>query len=369
MRKLKDVVDDGFSLSDRGSNLKDLGFLSLKIALDSYFSTYHSMKFRLHVFDDKDLEPNEIDYQHNRLYFRACTETIIHFQHFAELIIKEILRSEHPLLANEAASRPLILYKLLKRRRVTSSEFERINSIEFKDALDRLLCLFKADLIKGTNKKLDFILRHKEALVQLNILRNRMWHRGTYVLRYPALDDFVGNYVLPFVNEIINLSKYAKQLPFWKYPVLQCKIDPIEEIINIYKSGVISLGKLALLKELGRAAYANPIHGGAFSKYFDESIRARAKRIAEGEAKGPDVEKISICPVCGVKSLVVYSETYSNADDLNDGEALMEPYKVWRYTSQVKCMCCTFEIYRNDIDNPSTYGLPIEDYWQSTQIQ
>ena len=195
-----------------------------------------------------------------------------------------------------------------------------------------------------------------------------MWHRGTYILRYPALDDFIGIYILPFVNEIINLPKYSKALPFWKYPVLHCEVDPIKEIISLYKSGVPNLGKTALLKELGRAAYANPIRQVSFFKHFNKILSAKAERIAKEEKFSSDVEKICTCPVCGVKSLVVYNETYSNAEDLGEDEVLNEPYEVWQYTWQVKCMCCTFEIHDSDIANPSTYGLSIEDYWQQHKI-
>jgi hypothetical protein len=233
--------------------------------------------------------------------------------------------------------------------------------------LKRFISLLNTGNIK--DRKLQFVNSYKEPLEKLNILRNRMWHRGTFILRYPALDEYIGKYILPFVNDIFMIPRYSRLSDLWKYHDLHCAIDPITEIINSLQNNTYNIGKMAFLKELGRAAYANPIHGRGLFKHFDESIKIGAKRIAQGEAKGSGVERIGICPVCGVESLVIYNETYTNADDLAEGEVLEEPYKVWRYTWQVKCMCCTFEIYCNDIDNPGAYGLPIEDYWQSTQIQ
>jgi hypothetical protein len=368
MTELTHITRDGFRIPDRGGRLLDSGLLSLKIALKSYFATYQSMKYSLHAFEsNSNLEQDEADFQHNYRYFEACTETIIHFQHFTELFVKEALRKVHPLLVIEASSKPLILYKLLKRRPISSSELENVKTIEFSEAFERFISLLDTGNIK--DRKLQFVKSYKEPLDELNVLRNRMWHRGTFILRYPTLDEYIGKYILPFVKDIFAIPKYSRLIDLWRYNDLHCAIDPITEIINALQNNTYNIGKIALLKELGRAAYANPIHGSGFSKYFDDRIKARAKRIAEEEEKGADVEKISICPVCGVESLVVYSETYTNADDLREGEVLEEPYKVWRYTWQVKCMCCTFEIYDNDIDNPGTYGLPIEDYWQSTQIQ
>jgi hypothetical protein len=368
MTELSRITDDGFRIPDRGGRLLDLGLLSLKIALKSYFSTYRSMKYSLHIFEpNSGYTQDNIDRAHGYGYFEACTETIIHFQHFTELFVKEALRKEHPLLANEAASKPLILYKLLKRKPISSSEQENINTIEFREAFTRFISLLDAGDIKDGS--LQFVKDYEKPLGKLSVLRNRMWHRGTFILRYPTLDEYIGKYILPFINDISKLRRYSRLVDLWKYNALQCAIDPITEITNALQNNAYNIGKIALLKELGRAAYTNPIREGPFSKPLNREIIARAERIATGEANGPDVERISICPVCGVKSLVIYSDIYSNADDLGDGEVLKEPYEAWRYTCQVKCICCAFEIHKIDIDNPSTYGLPIEDYWQSTQIQ
>lgn len=368
MTDLDRIAKDGFRIPDRGGRLLDSGLLSLKIALKSYFSTYQSMRYSLHVFKPtSDWEQDEIDSQHHYRYFEACTETVIHFQHFAELFVKEALRKEHPLLVNEASSKPLTLYKLLKRKPISSSEWETVNTVEFREAFTRFISLLDAGNIK--DRKLQFVKSYEKPLKKLNVLRNRMWHRGTFILRYPALDEYIGKYILPFINDIFALPRYSRLVDLWKYNDLHCVIDPITEIINTLQNNTYNIGKIALLKELGRAAYANPIREGGFLKHFNEELRARAEHIADGEAKGPNVERISICPVCGVNSLVIYNEIYTNVDDLVEDEELKEPYKAWRYTWQVKCMCCTFEIHDNDIENPGTYGLPIEDYWKSTQIR
>ncbi len=148
MPNLSDLTSDGFRIPDRGAIFIDSSLLSLKIALEAFFATYRSMAYSLNVFDPaSDLEPNETDYQHRYAYFQACTEAIFHFQHFTELFIKEALRHEHPILVNEASSYPLILYALLKKQHITSSEIEKINTIKFREAVERFIILLKAGKI------------------------------------------------------------------------------------------------------------------------------------------------------------------------------------------------------------------------------
>lgn len=250
LQDVNHLANDGFRIPDRGGRLIDLSLPSLKLALKAYFSTYHVMKFNLHAFEPSaDLEQSESDYQHNGGFFESCSETVVHFQHFAELFIKEALRKEHPLLANEASSRPLILYKLLKREPIEPNEQESINSIQFGDALRRFLCLVEEGKLK--DRKLYFVKDHQLALEKLNTLRNRMWHRGTFILRYPALDAFVGLYVLPFIGRIFEIKRYSKLIDVWKYAPLQCKIDPVIELEKHFQTGAYDIGKVALLKELG----------------------------------------------------------------------------------------------------------------------
>lgn len=365
MRELQEITTDGFRIPDRGGRLVDLGLLSLRIALKSYFSTYQAMKYRLHMFDSKPgFEQDETDFNHQSPYFEMCAESLVHLQHFAELFIKEVLRKEHELLVSEASSKPLMLYKLVKGEWIETSELEGINTIGFSDACRSFFELLEEGKI---NNGMSFVSAHKQSLKQLNTLRNRVWHRGTFVLRYPALDRFVGGYILPFIVQVLAMPEYSRLVDVWRYRSLHCGIDPITEILKTFQGGTYDIGKVAFFKELGRAAYANPIRKGGFFKYFDGRTKARAVRIAEGEAKLGEVERVSVCPVCGVESLVVYNETGSNADDLDPEEVLEEPFRKWRYTWQVECACCSFKL-QNDVGNASTYGLPIEDYWQETEI-
>lgn len=362
MIDINTIANNGFSWTGRRGELTGLALLSLRIALRAFFSTYQSMRYSLHLFDARSSEDQEtIDFNHSPSYCEACAESIVHFQHFVELICKDFLRADHPLLADDASTRPVILHKLLKGEPVSSADQERLKSLGFWEALERLCALINEGRI-GSDQ-LDFIVQARPWLENLNRLRNRLWHRGTFILRYPALDEFVGEYVLPFARNVVALPEYSGHQRLWRYRDLTCGIDPIEDIISAFRTGQPDLGKVALLKELGRAAYENPLLSLPITDLFNREHRRRVERIAAAEIHEPSGAGVRTCPVCGVRSLIVYDDIEPEGYDPAEGTY----ERAWRYTWQVKCMCCTFEI-NHHLENPSVYGLPIEDYWHAEEL-
>jgi len=356
------LVTSGFTLPGRGGTLTDLALLSLNVALKAYFSTYNLMKYSLHLFDSGvKNDQATIDFHHPTSYCLACSETIVHFQHFAELVCKEFLRQDHPLLAVDASSRPVVFHKLLKGEPVPPDDHEELKSIEFSEALDRLSKLIDEGRIGGG--QLDFVLQAKEVLQKLNILRNRLWHRGIFILRYPALDELVGAFLLPFMRRIVSMPEYRDLDRFWKYKALACGVDPLDEIITELGTDQYDLGKVAFLKELGRAAYQNPIVDVPNVGFFTREIRRRAERAASAELGEANISDVLSCPVCGVGSLIVYDDVETEGEDPSTGTYM----KAFRYTLQVKCLCCSFEI-NNHLKNPSEYGFPMEDYWHVEEL-
>lgn len=150
MTEINILVNNGFRLDMRGNVLADFAMLSLNIALKAFFSTYNNMKYGIHYFDGATHpDQDTIDFNHPLSYCRACAESIVHFQHFAELVCKEFLRKDHPLLAVDALSKHVIFHKLLKGERVTSEEHEGLKSIEFSEALERVSKLISEGRIGG----------------------------------------------------------------------------------------------------------------------------------------------------------------------------------------------------------------------------
>lgn len=363
MTDINKIIEEGFYLNDQKRRLSGLAALSLKIALKSYFSTYQSMKYFLHIFESKDINEEDINWYHSDDYCEQSSEAIIHFHHFFELVSKEILRSENPLLAVDASNKHVIFDKLLKGETVTEEDYEGLKSIEFSITIERLCELIKKrNMGKG---KLDFFITSKNFLKQLNVLRNRLLHRGVYILKYNAFDNLVGKFLLPLVMEILKLSQYKDSMDLWKYKSLSCGLDPIDEIMSEFKANKYDITKIALLKELGRSAYNNQIaqdNRGVLKFLNDEKIK-KFERIAKIQTKQPNVSHITTCPVCGLNSLIVYDDI--ETDDYNEETGAYS--KAWRYTWQVECASCTFEI-NHHIKNPSEYGLDIPDYWHGEEL-
>jgi hypothetical protein len=359
------IIKEGFNFDKRGNVSVDLALISLKIALESYFATYQSFRHRLHIFKKATGTHEELDFNHSNEYCERSADCIVHFQHFAELVCKTILRNDHPLLADVAAGRPEIVHKLLHGEELTTDEEAGVQSVEFSLALERLAALVDAKKLKD-HADAAFFVKHKDTLYQLNKLRNRVWHRGLFILRYTALDSFVGGYILPFVQDVLKHPTYSSNGYLGTPSQPACGIDPITAIIEHFASENYDIGKVAFLKELGRAAYHNPlsISGKRDAKIdkifsmFHAPDRARAEKIAKALVSHGD--QVEDCPVCNVKSLVIYEDTDSYPSEENEDVDI-----VYSYTHTATCMNCTFDVHGSDMENASAYGLKgISDYWR-----
>ena len=92
-----------------------------------------------------------------------------------------------------------------------------------------------------------------------------------------------------------------------------------------------------------------------------QEYRERAEQIANSETE--NVADVRTCPVCGVNSLVIYDEIEVEGEDLY--EATYD--RAWRYTWEVLCMYCTFEVYHH-LENPRDYGIDIDDFWFGEEL-
>lgn len=353
---IKTLTSNGFSINDLERKISSFAFISLRTALKSYFSTYKSISHFLNFIttSDASFTKEEKDWHYNSEYIENYAETILHFQHFIELICKEILREKHELLVLNVDKKHELFYKLLFKEAVSSSDLEGLRTAEFSTTLERLCDLIRSGKL---DPRYSFFreTQNKKALDTLNTLRNRIWHRGTFVLRYKALDLFIGKYILPIVKEIVLLPEYKTLENRWKYISLKHPIDPINEIIKECKNGNgYDVGKVAFLKELGRSAYENPLEHRF--KFLNKEIIKRSKRIADAEVTDLKATAIYECPVCGINSLTSYEDSDGEIEE--DGSYS----SYWTFSWYVKCFCCSFEI-QNDLKNPKEYGIDLPDYW------
>jgi len=340
----------------------DLALVSLRIALKSFFSTYSKVRGRLKdIIQNAGIKQKIID-SHSLEYAECYAECIVHFQHFAELSCKHFLRQDHVLLADIATDQPKVLHSLLHNIKLTADEETQIRSIEFSEALKRLLDLVKREKLNDYSS-LKFFEEHKETLVHLNSLRNRVWHRGLYILDYEALDALVGQFILPFVKAVVNHPYYKSRDRIWRYQDLKCGLDPINAIIEHFKTENYDVKKVCYLKELGRAAYSKALPPNSapdtLKNFYHMSWtikKRRAERIASSEAS-LDYHSVENCPSCGARTLIVQEEHETDFDENGD------PVDQYSYVHATQCELCSLS-FDSELGNASTFKLTgIADYF------
>lgn len=367
MPDLITLLNQGVRLADlpdhlRLSNLPRMAAVSIRAGLIAYFSTYRIAGISQVLSQDQRQAKNyEMFRQENSPnYLDAYSETILHLHHGIELSIKGLLRQKHPLLASSnLPTSAVLLCHVLHNKPISFEDEENLKSAEFSESLNRIIELEKEKLLEGD---LSSMLANEALLRNLNKLRNRIIHRGLFVMDYSAFDLAVSAHILRFLVEFLALPQFenkanervfSETTPPWKYQQLACGIDPLQEIVKISEDSEHNRRKLALLKEFGRAAFQNPLDSPgsrlAFSGINDSTTRSRAEQIAKHELSNPHphaydgANKVLTCPVCGLASLVRY----------NDGDG---------YDTDVICMCCTFNV-KKPLGNARDYGLEIDDFW------
>ena len=337
-------------------NISNAAFYSLKIAIKSYFNTYHSMMNILENIDNRNSLEN-IELSNN--YIEDYIETIIHFQHFFELLIKSELEVKHPLLILKIIDKPLLLYKLIQKEQISDDDYVKIYSIEFTEALKTFCDLYKAGIL--TEEISEIIYDSREILTALNTFRNRALHRGVFILKYYALDEFVCKYVLPIVKKIVILQDYLCYLNEWMFEKNDLGVDIISEMVKEFEKDEIDYTKIAFFKEIGRASYGVNVH-----KRFLPSEIEKIKANKAIEEKYNMVSGNQCCPVCGNDSLLNYYEVDVTYDELGDEldtsggfQIIQVPYTCEKY---IKCVHCNFEVNRF-IQDPATYGYDDYYFW------
>ena len=356
-RALDEVTKDGFRASDLGADRiqPDLAFSSARLALRAYCATSSAIHGSMHLVEPGSSADDQQtkDFNLGTRYKDAAFETIIHFQHFAELVIKDALRADHELLVCLAGEEHVLLHKLLHGEALPTADEAKLHAIEASSALRRVCALRAAGRLDPTY---DFIVAHRTFLEALNGLRNRLWHRGTFTLRFAALDELVGKHALPFLRAVAAHPAYLARAGLVRHQALACGLDPFEEIFLELQRDPWSVSKVAFLKELARAAYENPLVEATFFEDDNERLRKRAEAVA---TQFPDhcAEEVRTCPVCGMSAFVVYSSSDFVEDDQGNEGSI-------DWTWLAKCEGCTLEL-RETYGNPSEHGFAsIPDLWR-----
>jgi len=359
MSKVKPIAISDEVLAQNEFKPNDYSLLSLRVAIKSFFSTYKAMRYSQAVgYDEKMNACGDTDLNQTPMeYVIAYFETIIHFQHFFELFCKSILAIEHPLLAYRITDRPELLLKVLKNESLTPEELNNVYMIEMSQALKVLSVVLK-DESSQLYCQFGFLKKFVTDLEKLNTLRNRILHGGKHVLNYAEFDDLIIHKILPLIAELEKRLELKLNSHLWRYKTLHCNIDPIKELVKEHKN---SWQKIALLKELGRAAYENPLKiisepksssrlmssGVMQNRQFSKIARAKAEAYVETH-NAP----YTTCPVCGSDTMSVFYDNYEIPDPQKPDE--IKGFESYPYSTE--CQCCTLEL------SPEIWAKSIHGY-------
>ena len=353
MDKKKDDREEGFYVNE-SFEIKDVAYLSLGIALKAYASTFRDIKSEISLLCDIK-EPQSNNAIYNSRYIEHFCEAITHFQHFSELYIKGILQKIHPLLVVDAGRDHTLLYELLMEGEYDKNKLDSLKQIEFSVALDRI-----CELIK--NKKIDdrykFIYESKSNFKKVNKLRNRIAHKGIYILYYEELDKLFGNFVLPFIDNVLNIESKNKEFFFKK---TRTGLTPYNEIIECFKSEKYKydIKTIGVLKEIARAIYEDKITPYLiFGSYYDDKIKNTEANSVFIKEKSFGDKEIETCPVCGLKTLLLEWEFFGDQDE--DGNYIGDcGYSV----CEIKCINCTFQL-KDPVRNVKIKDLDLTKYFK-----
>lgn len=356
MKNISDIVTDGFSLRDISPEQSNLAAQSLKSAFLSYFRT-SDIQYRLLSEEHRisGMAQSEIDELYTGNYALDACDSITHFQHFLELFLKDILVEDSPLLVVDAKDKHEILYNLIHSNTVSESDYETLKFIEFSDAEKRVKAL-----LGNFDPKYSFLSSYYNMMERINTLRNRIAHRGAFILRPDALDELFGGYILPFIKDLEdNVEKFRSTLKIG-FNLHTPSIDPFTLIRQEYASGhSVNKKKILVLKLIGLSAYQNDIPyiqpssnpSDPFdSQFWIQSLYEDKKRKIEKSAfETANWGRIEKCPVCGCESFCLEYDSY----DADDGEIA--------YVYDGNCTHCGFKLKDNLLD-PSINGLPLQNF-------
>ena len=207
-------------------------YVSLKSAIQSYFDTYRALSFVKSVVDFstiRTLSQSGISEYEISEYKNDYFTSITHFQHFFELILKDSLERIDPLLAKKMDEKGIVdIY--CKLNGTTNPDSEKIQSIEFSDALKRLQKIREINPNDTIIKEIRFLLDNYKTLEKSSTNLNTDYK----VKQMNSITDFIG------VNSNDNYIPSRENISNSLLPKLDLKLTKIKKKIHSLNKEKIS---------------------------------------------------------------------------------------------------------------------------------
>ena len=239
------------------------------------------------------------------------------------------------------------------------------NTIEYTKKISLLEAMMKQDThipeLLRVNPIFHFLIDHSTALKHIGKLRNDIVHQGAKtLLRYHYECLFI-NQIIPLVEDTLSLLEKSK---VYIQKSLYCGVNVISTLRKqtlphtISRSNIeeaqIKLRHINHLKELGRAAFENPLWMKAdtpdliqrehIHRSHNLDIITLAEKQAQELAQLGGYFEIFTCPCCGADSFVTY-DLFIYREENNSARA-----------ESGKCTLCSYSINAM-LGEPSAFGI------------
>lgn len=370
------------SSNSRRKRAPEYYFDSLRHAFGYYFNTFQTQNIN---YEEYSLGLSDTFNQ--RVKDRYLDEdntvlTIIAFERFFELFIKDLLKKTSPKLTygykwtNGSNRARGIINDIRSNNFSPKKHNNKYLSAPFRDTLDRFYGLIELIKIGDSDRlvqKFKKVMKSygfldsdsvQSTMKLLNWYRDRILHNGNKLPSLWFLDYMVSQRIIPIVKEIIEARKEELGSSAFYFKTLT-GIDLLDHITRIqfefsdlkqkkkqHRNFVLLL-YLGHLKELGRANLNMNLftrNNKATYEYNYHDVKGRGTRFANAESTHPDFARILSCPCCGVASMVHYRHTFS--DIFRNGEKSNIDW--------VKCYTCDYYI-RYNAGDPHFFELSEEE--------
>lgn len=359
---------------------------SLRHAFSAYFNTFHTKNATYNYYAEGLYDRNVTILRCQLLDDDNTLLTIVSFERFFELFLKDLLKRVNVQLIYQSRERNIAIDNLINQieeKRFVPKKFgKKALTIPFRETIDRFYSL--VDIIKsnscdnGILKKFSRLIRkysfldsedYKVTLKLLNWYRDRVLHNGSRLPSLWLLDYIVTQRIVPIVNDIVRKEdKKIGELYYLKTVTGISIIDRLNDICfefnDLKKEKKVEdifhlLLNIGHLKELGRANInmnlfvRNNIQAGYEYNYKDPI--GRGIRFAQAEKVGHEnFKEIKKCPCCGEESLVLYLQEID--DIFNDNEKVKIEW--------VKCYVCDYHV-RYNVGDPIFFNLSDEKIFEN----
>ncbi len=361
-------------------------FESLRNAFASYFSTFRTNNssyesYAMSISTTKKAHLNILESQF--LDVENTVLSMVHFERFFELFIKDLLYRTNPKLTHSEDknhSRSGTTWQLLGN--IQAKTFKsykpagRIISAPFAEILKRFYALinFSKDPAKQQHplvRKFSKILQpysfldddaYRATLEFINWYRNKILHSGTRLPSLRFFDYIITQRIISLIKQIRSVTKQEFG-DWWYFLETMTGIDIAESLASVefdqtnpkttkqVNGAIDNLIYIGHLKELGRAnlnmnwLMRRNLRATFEYNYFDPAGRGIRFAAIEKE-KNRNARQIARCPCCGNQSMVIYRQEFN--DIINNNQPLNIDW--------VKCYSCDYYL-RYNTGEPAWFKL------------